>query len=115
MLDKRDLINKPFLFLNDPENTYEKLNQAFNIGLNNVNGENLIRYCIKLFYDQDISVDYNKQIKIILEKYLKKYITEEDLKDITYIKAGEARRIEEAKKKEKPKFPWDLSNKNKKG
>jgi len=115
LLNKRELIGEKFIFLNDPENIYENLNQSFNIDLNDVNCENLKRYCTKLFYEKDIPVDFNKQIKITSEKYLKKQISEEDLKDIEEIKADEARRIEEAKKKEKLRFPWDLTNKDKEG
>lgn len=117
LLNKRELMGKQFIFLNDPDNLYIELNQVFNIDLNDVNCENLKRYCTKLFYDHEISVDYKKQIKIILEKFLGKQITEEDLKDIEEIKADETRRIEEAKRQEKPKFSWDLnlSNKNKEG
>lgn len=115
LLDKRELANKKFLFLDDPENIYEDLNHVCNIDLNNINCENLKRYCTKLYYDQEIPVDYNKQIKIILENYLSNHITEKDLKEIEEIKADEVRRIEVAKKKEKPKFPWDLSNKDKEG
>ena len=104
-----------YIFLNDPDNMYTELNPLFNITLNKVNAENLRRYVTKLYYDGKISnIDYNKQIKIILEEYLKNNITEKDLKEIEKMKAGEAKQIERARKKEIPKFDWDLANRKEK-
>jgi len=115
ILDKRDLMNRKFIFLNDPDDLYVELNQVFNIDLNSVNAENLKRYCTKLFYDKNVPVDYNKVIRIALAEYLKKHIKDKDLKGIEEMKAEEEEQIEKARKKDNPKFDWDLSNKNKKG
>ena len=112
--NKRDLIGKEFIFLNAPDNLYEQLSPMFNIDLDNCNAQDLVRYCTKLFYDQDIKVDYNKQIKLALEFYLKKHIGEKEEKEIAKMKKEEAGIIEEAKKKEKPKFDWDLKNRKEK-
>jgi len=114
ILDKRDLMNRKFIFLNDPDDLYVELNQVFNIDLNSVNAENLKRYSQKLFWDQEIPVDYNKVIRQALDLYLKKHITQKDLKGIEEMKKEEASIIEEAKRKEKPKFGWDKSNRKEK-
>ena len=103
-----------FIILNDPDNIYEPVNPAFNIDLDNCNYEDLKRYCTKLFYDKDVPVDYNKVIKIALDEYLKKHIKDKDLKEIEKMKVEEARQIEEARKKEIPKFDWDLANRKEK-
>ena len=115
ILNKRDLMNRKFIILNDPDNIYENLNPAFDIDLDTCNCEDLKRYVTKLYYDQDIPVDYNKVIRQALDLYLKKHITQKDLKGIEEMKKEEASIIEEEKAKEKPKYDWDLSNKNKKG
>ena len=107
ILDKRDLMNRKFILLNDPDNVYENLNPAFDIDLENTNVEDLRRYVTKLYYDQDIPVDYNKVIKISLAEYLKKHITDKNLKDIEKMRKEEASIIKEAKRKEKPKYDWD--------
>jgi len=111
MLDKRDLIGKSFIILNNPDNPYEKLDTMFNIDLTNCSAEDLKRYCTKLFYDQDIPVDYNKVIRQALAWYLQHHITDNDLKEIENIKAEELAEIERSKQKAKPVFDWDLSNK----
>ena len=109
LLDKRDLIGRGFIFLNDPDNIFQQINPAFNIDLDTCNANDLVRYSTKLFYDQEIPVDYNKVIKISLEEYLKKHIGEKEEKEIVKMKKEEARIIEEAKIKEKPSFEWDKS------
>jgi len=110
-LDKRNLMGRKFIFLNNPDNIHEKTNPTFNIELTKCNAQDLIRYCTKLFYDKKIPVDYNKVIKIALSEYLKKHITDKDLKEIERMKKEEARTIENTRKNEKPKFDWDKSNK----
>ena len=109
--NKRDFLGGRggFIFLNDPDNVFEQLNPMFNIVLTRGNGEDLVRYVTKLFYDKDIPVDYSKQIRIALDFYLKKHIGEKEEKEIAKMKAEEARAIEEARKKEIPKFDWDRS------
>ena len=99
-----------FIFMNDPDNMFEQLSPTFNINLTKEPAEDLMRYCTKKFYDQDIPVDWNKTIKIALDEYLNKHITDKDLKEIEKMKAEETGIIEEANKKEKPKFDWDLKN-----
>jgi len=115
-LDKRDLMGREFIFINDPDNIniYEQLNPTFNIDLKSENAVDLVRYVTKQFYDQDVKVDYSKQIKLALEFYLKKHITDKDLKEIEKMKAEEAGIIEEANKEKKPTFDWDLKNRKEK-
>lgn len=106
-----------FLFLNDPEidRMNEVINPTFYISLDEYPAEDLLRYCTKLFYDKNIPVDFNKQIRLALAFFFKRHIGEMELKEIEDIKNEEAKIIEEARKKELPRFAWDKSNQNKKG
>jgi len=112
LFDKRDFRPGEFIFLNDPEisRINEVVNPTFYIDLEEYPAEDLLRYCTKLFYDKDIPVDYNKVLKIALEKYLNDVIGGKELKEIEEMKAKELKEIEARKKVEKPKFDWDSSN-----
>lgn len=100
-----------FIFSRNPDSIApEIVNPTFNIELEEYPAEDLLRYCTKLFYDKDIPVDYNKVLKIALEKYLNDVIGGKELKEIEEMKAKELKEIEARKKVEKPKFDWDSSN-----
>lgn len=117
LFDKRDFRPGEFIFLNDPEisRINEVVNPTFYINLEEYPAEDLLRYCTKLFYSKNIPVDFNKQIKLALAFYFKNHIGEVELKEIEDMKKEEAKKIEEAHKKELPKFDWDLSNKKGEG
>ena len=67
-------------------NKFNGLNKSFNIELTENNMEDLRSYCIKLYHDKGIPINYNKIIKKALKSYLDKHIGEEDLKKIEKMK-----------------------------
>lgn len=121
LLNKRDLMatigaRGGFIFLNDPMKGTEIIaNRTYLVDLTKENSNNLYRYSTKLKYDQGIQPSYDKHIKTILGEYLDEVLTEKDKKEMEGMLAEEKRAIEQQKEKEKPKFDWDLSNKDKKG
>lgn len=105
-----------FIFINDPEDSsMEFVNSISSIQLDNYQNQDLQRYCYKLYCDKDIPIDFNKQVKIALDWYLKKEFTEQEQKNMDRIKKEEIDQIEAERKARLPKFSWDLKNKIKKG
>ena len=104
-----------YILSQDPDSLApEIINPTCKIELEEYEANDLHRYCTKEFYDQGSRVDYNKTIITALKEYLDKHIGKEELAEIEAIKKDEAKRIEESRKKEKPKFPWDLSKRKEK-
>jgi len=103
-----------FIFLNEVNNEgweVKVINKTYTIQPEEYERQDLMRYVTKLFYDQDIEVDYNKQIRIALDFYLKEHIGQAELAEIEAIKKAEADQIEADRKAKIPKFSWDKSNK----
>lgn len=97
-------LNPQIIFIKDPAFRNKVVNPTFSIHIDTYQRQDLICYCTRLYYDQNIPVDYSKQIKIALNEYLKNHIKEEDLKKIESIKKEEIRIIE-ADKKSKINLP----------
>ena len=108
-------LHPKFIFINDDSYEVINLNPTFSIFTEEYQRQDLMRYCTKLFYDQNIPVDYGKQIKLALEFYIKNHIGEKELAEIEAIKKAEFNQIEAERKAKIPKFAWDLKNKTNKG
>jgi hypothetical protein len=93
--------------------TSEVTNPTFLIDLTRANAQDLIRYVTKLNYEDDIRVDYDKVIKQATDIYIKKVMGGKERKEFAEIKEREIEQINKKEEKEKPKFPWDKSNKKK--